>query len=87
MLIALYEDDVAFDYLNLESLRGGERPSCAPLALKRFPVLVDGDHACSRAAPSSSISHVPSSRPSLPGAEGEAGIGGAHDGSPVPTTM
>ena len=42
VLIALYENDVAFDYLNLESAT--VKAELARLwPLKRFPVLVDGD--------------------------------------------
>jgi glutathione S-transferase len=41
-LIALYENDIAFEYKDLEQ-EGNGRELAALWPLKRFPVLVDGD--------------------------------------------
>lgn len=73
VLIALYENDIAFDYLNLESAT--VKAELARLwPLKRFPVLVDGERTLLE---SSTIIeylqyHHPGPRCLVP--EGEAGI-------------
>lgn len=73
VLIALYENDIAFDYLNLES--AAVKAELARLwPLKRFPVLVDGDRTLLES--STIIEYLqcrhPGPRCLVP--EGEAGI-------------
>lgn len=73
VLIALYENDIAFDYLNLES--AAVKAELARLwPLKRFPVLVDGERTLLES--STIIEYLqyrhPCSRCLVP--EGEAGI-------------